>query len=89
VRSRNRLSHKIHLETIRTRLSHLTKYNNNKNSIMTNFAIHTLFLLLGSATVASARSLSLLRMAPVHAENHSITPHSELGHSLRRQDSAA
>jgi hypothetical protein len=57
---------------------------------MTNFAIHTLFLLLGSATVASAR-LSLLRLAPLHAKKHSIsiTPHSEFDQSLYRQDSPA
>jgi hypothetical protein len=56
------------------------------NIIMTNFAIYTLFLLLGNATFASAR-LSLLRVAPVHAEKQ-IT-HSEFGRSHYRADSAS
>jgi hypothetical protein len=55
---------------------------------MTKFAtIKTLFLLLGSASIASAR-LSLLRMAPTHVQHH-ITQHSVFDPSLHREDSAA
>jgi hypothetical protein len=56
---------------------------------MTKFAttIQTLFLLLGSASIASAR-LSLLRMdmAPVHAQTH-IAQNSGFGPTLHRKDS--
>jgi hypothetical protein len=56
-------------------------------STMTKFpTIKTLFLLLGSASIASAR-LSLLRMnmTPVHAKKH-IIQNSEFGPSHHRED---